>query len=149
MLTRYGRFTFIISEISKSLQKVSSDEMSRFDLHGSYAKYILALLRYGPQTAAQLAQRCDRNKADVSRAIATLTERGVVERLGKGKNYKVGIALTEKGEQIGASLHERLKLVISGVSGELSDEELDGFYRALDVIATNLARISSEGLSDR
>ena len=148
MLTRYGKFTYTISEISKNLQKVSQDEMKKFGLHGSYAKYVLAILRGGPMTAAQLAETCDRNKADVSRAIGVLEADGVVVKLVSDTNYRVRIALTERGEMIGNKLSERLKLVLGHVSGDISEEELASFYHTLEVISQNLQKISDFGLPD-
>jgi DNA-binding MarR family transcriptional regulator len=148
MLKRYGKFTYAISEISKNLQKVSQDEMQKFGLHGSYAKYVLALKRNGSVTAAKLSELCDRNKADVSRAVNTLEREGVIEKLVSDTNYRVRIRLTERGVMIGEKLSERLKLVLSHVSGEIAEEELASFYRTLETISQNLQKLSSFGLPE-
>ena len=146
MLTRYSRFTYIISEISKNLHKVSHGEMQRFGLHGSYAKYVLLLYRSGAMTAAQLAELCDRNKADVSRAIAVLESEGMVEKLDTSTHYRVKIELTERGRELGGALTDRLRLVLERVSGEIPRERLIEFYETLETISDNLNRLSDEGL---
>jgi DNA-binding MarR family transcriptional regulator len=144
MLTRYSRFTYIISEISKNLHKVSHGEMQRFGLHGSYAKYVLALYRSGAMTAAQLSEVCDRNKADVSRAIVVLENENVVKKLDTPTHYRVKIELTERGLELGCALSERLRLVLERVSGEIPKERLTEFYETLETISDNLERLSDE-----
>ncbi len=148
MLTRYSRFTYIISEISKNLHKVSHSEMQRFGLHGSYAKYVLALYRSGAMTAAQLSEVCDRNKADVSRAIVVLENENVVKKLDTGTHYRVKIELTERGLELGCALSERLRLVLENVSGDIPRESLEQFYDTLEIIAKNLERISNDGVPE-
>lgn len=146
MVSRYEKFSFIISEIGKNLHKISSDEMKKFGLRGSLAKYIIILHRHRDGvTATQLCELCDRNKADVSRAMAELMQLGIVERLGDA-SYRVKYALSDEGKKLAHALASRAALAISCVSGELNSKDLTAFYKALDVISKNLEKLGDEGL---
>lgn len=55
MISRFERFSFAISGIYRSIQKIERDEMERYGLKGGYAQYLVAMARH-PQglTSAQL-----------------------------------------------------------------------------------------------
>ena len=123
--------------------------MQKFGLRGSWAKYLIALKRSDDGlTAGQMCEICDRNKADVSRAMAALEEIGIVVRNGADANYRVRFILTDKGREVATALADKARVAISCIS-ELNDErERELFYRALETIAANLERLSVSGIPD-
>ena len=148
MNNRFERFTFVISEIYRHLHRITSDEMQKYGLRGPYAAYLIALYQYDEGiTATRLAEICNRNKADVSRAMATLEEKGLIFREGVGQNlYRAKLRLTEEGKQSAGQLHE-IAAVAMDVGGQgLSDEKRAVFYEALELVATNMQGISRNGL---
>ena len=147
MIGRFVRFSFAIAEIDRNLHKIMSDEMGAFGLRGPQAVYLIRLNMHPTGlTAAELAKACDRNKADVSRSMAEFEERGIIVREGGKNPYRAKIRLTEKGIDASASLRERARLAVSLVSEGLSDEKREVFYEALELIASNMQKISEEGL---
>ena len=146
MIERYEKFSFIISEIGKNLHKLSADEMKRFGMRGSWAKYLIALkLHPDGVTAGQLCDICDRNKADVSRAMSELESRGIVTRLEADANYRVRFLLTEHGRNISDSLSERASIAIASVSS-MTEEERNLLYRSLESISLNLEMLVKNGI---
>jgi DNA-binding MarR family transcriptional regulator len=146
MIERYEKFSFIISEIGKNLHKLSADEMKRFGMRGSWAKYLIALkLHTDGVTAGQLCDICDRNKADVSRAMSELESKGIVTRLEADANYRVRFLLTEQGKKISDALSERASIAIESVSC-LDDNERRVLYKALESISVNLEMLVKNGI---
>lgn len=146
MIERYEKFSYIISEIGKNLHKISVEEMQRFGLRGSWAKYLIALMRseHG-LTAGQMCEICDRNKADVSRAMSALEEDGMVIRCEGDSRYRVRFMLSSRGRQIAEAIAERANCAISFVS-DMTEEERKIFYSALETIANNLEKLSENGI---
>lgn len=148
MISRYERLSSALSEISRIIQRISSQVMSEFGLKGSLAKYLLAIRR-NPEgiTATALCEVCERNKADVSRSLYELWEMGLVDRVGKG-NYRAKIILTPKGRQVADRLYLKAQDFISFVGKDISEIERDIFYRSLESIAANLETIR-DGVIER
>lgn len=147
MISRFVRFSFAIAEIDRNLHKIMSDEMARLGLRGPHAVYLIRLNMYPDGlTSAELAKLCDKNKADVSRAMAEFEELGIIVRDGVKNPYRAKIRLTEKGIEASDALRARARLAVSLVSGELSDEKREIFYEALELISSNMQKISESGL---
>ena len=141
MISRYEKLSSALSEISRIIQRLSSQVMSEFGLKGSLAKYLLAM-RHSPEgiTATALCERCERNKADVSRSLYELWKMGLVERIGKG-NYRARLILTPEGQSVADRLYLRAQDFISYVGKDIGDLEREIFYRSLESIAANLEAI--------
>jgi len=148
MVGRFEVFTLGLSEIMSSWNKIAADEMSHFGLKGTYVIYLIALYKH-PEglTSANLSEMCNRDKAEVSRAIKTLEAKGLVERENTTVNgYRAKITLTTQGRESTKALRERVKLAVEKGGEGLSEEERDSFYSALETISANLKKISKEGL---
>lgn len=145
---RFEVFTLALSEIMSNWNKIATDELRPYGLKGGYVVYLIALFK-APHglTAANLTQMCNRDKAEVSRAIRALEEKGFVTRTNTtATNYRACIALTEKGRQVTHTLRERVKLVVEKGGEGLSDSEREIFYSSLEIISKNLKTISEGGL---
>lgn len=148
MLSRFERFSFTIAAMHRYLIKIASDEMVKYGLKGSYAFYLAALHRYSDGiTAAQLCEKCDKDKAAVSRAVAEMERRGLILRETNGDNlYRALLKLTDEGKKAADFICERAALAVETAGDGLSDNDRKIFYEALDLIAGNLQIISRNGL---
>ena len=101
MIGRFEKFTFAISELSRYWHKIASDEMTAYGLKGPYAVYLVTMQRHPDGiTAARLCELCEKNKADVSRAMADLEDKGMICRKTDGGNlYRALLVLTDKGKE--------------------------------------------------
>ena len=80
MENRFEHFSLDIFNISRYWNKIATDEMKKYGLRGTHALYLLMLDGYeGGITAARLAGLCQRDKADVSRALADFQNKGILE----------------------------------------------------------------------
>ena len=72
MLDRFSRFSLAIAEIDRCWHKLAADEMAKYELNSPHAVYLNTLYEYDDGiTAAKLGELCGKNKADVSRMLAS------------------------------------------------------------------------------
>ncbi len=148
MVSRFERFTYAITEINRYLHKIASDEMAKYGLKGPFAMYLTVLYRHSDGvTSVQLGELCDKNKADVSRAIATLEEKGLVVREAKNNSlYRAKIFLTKEGKKAAEKVQKAATRAVEIGGSGLSDELREAFYNVLERIAGNLKLICEQGL---
>ena len=148
MVDRFERFTYAIIEINRYWHKIAADEMSKYGLKGPFAHYLITLYRYPDGvTSVQLGELCDKNKADVSRALAILEEKGLAVRETQNNSYyRAKIKLTAKGRAAAEQVQQIAERAV-GIGGKgLTDEQRQIFYEALERIAANLRQVTLNGL---
>ena len=69
MQQRFETFTVLIAKISRSIRRIKAEEMSEFHLKGPHVSCLYYLTQLGPLTAGQLCDRCEEDKAAVSRSL--------------------------------------------------------------------------------
>lgn len=150
MVTRFEKFSYLISELSKLLHKIESDELEEMGLKGPHAIYILTIAKYkNGITSAKLSQLCSRDKADVSRAVGALIENGLAEKCETGgAKYKVPIVLTEKGYRLAKRVSKKAEDAVDFASRGISDEERKIFYDSLETICLNMQKMSQTGVPE-
>ncbi len=146
MVGRFGVFTLAISELSQYWNKIAAEEMKAFDLKAPYAIYLITLYK-NPDgiTAAGLCEACNKDKAEISRAISLLEKRGLITR-DSTASYRAPITLTESGKKAALSIRERINIAVEAGGKGISDSEREIFYKCLEIILANLKKISKEGL---
>lgn len=148
MVDRFERFTYAIIEINRYWHKIAADEMSKYGLKGPFAHYLITLYRYPDGvTSVQLGELCDKNKADVSRALAILEEKGLAVRESQNNSYyRAKIKLTAEGRAAAEQVQQIAERAV-GIGGKgLTDEQRQIFYEALERITANLRQITLNGL---
>ena len=150
MISRFEQFSYVISGIHRQIQKIERAEMIKRGYKGAFAQYLATLHRYeAGLTAKELCEICDKDKAAVSRILAEMEEKGLVEREKKVvRTYRSKITLTEKGRETAEFVAARAKLAISAVSDEVMDEQQrEVLYSTLDALYKNLRKVVEEGIS--
>ena len=150
MIDRFERFSFAIFEISKCWHKLAAEEMTKYGLKGPHATYLTTLYRYEEGvTAPQLCELCGKDKSDVSRMVSILEDKGLVTKEVVNQSLYRGLfKLTEEGKNAAEHVCERASLAVEMAGKDLSVEERQAFYAALESIASNLREISKEGLPE-
>ena len=149
MLDRFAKFSYSIAEIHRCWHKLAAEELARYALNSPHAIYLKTLFDSEPEgiTAAQLGEICGKDKADVSRMVAILENKGLVRKVAVGKNmYRAKLVLTETGREAAEHVRSRAAVAVELAGGGLSEEERAVFYRALERISGNLQKLSREGL---
>lgn len=149
MLNRFEQFTFVISGIYRSIQKIEREEMDKYGLKGGYAQYLAAMARF-PEgvTAAQLCEICDLDKAAVSRSLTEMEQRGLLSRDTAAGYYRAKLHLTPAGQAAVAYVQKKACSAVEAAGHDLSDQQREVLYNALESIFGRLQTICKEGIPD-
>ena len=102
MEERFETFTVLIARINRGIKRIKAEEMAEFGLKGPHVSCLYYLSCCGEMTAAELCERCDEDKAAISRSLDDLEKNGYITcASGAGKRYKSPLRLTEKGKTVG------------------------------------------------
>ena len=149
MKERFQTFTVLISKISRNIRKIKNQEMAEYGLRSVHVTCLYYLYSSDALTATDLCERCEEDKATISRGLDFLEEKGfIVCKSSLAKRYKAKLILTEKGYEAAARVAERAKYAVEQAGSGLSDEQRAVFYYALGLIADNLQMICDEGLNN-
>ncbi len=144
MNERFETFTVLIAKISRNIRKIKNQEMAAHHLKSSHISCLYYLYSADSMTATDLCEKCEEDKATISRSLDYLENNGYLTRESKAaKRYKSPLLLTEKGKQAGKKISDKIGRVLDEISTELSEEERISFYRYLTVISDGLEVISS------
>jgi DNA-binding MarR family transcriptional regulator len=142
---RFEIFTKLISKISRNIRRIKTEEVAEFDLKSPHVSCLYYLYKKRGLCVTELADICDEDKAAVSRSIDYLEYNGYIECQNDGtRRYKAPLLLTEKGNEVGAKIAEKIDRVLLLTSEGLDDNERKIFYKALNVVSENLERITKK-----
>lgn len=145
MIERFERFSFALSELSRYWHKIAGEEMERYGLKGPQCIYLLTLYRH-PEgvTATRLGELCGKDKADVSRMMTMMAQKGLI--LKTGPSYRALLRLTEAGKAAAEQVQYRAATAVELGGKGLTEENREIFYQVMEQIAQNLRTISRSGL---
>ena len=69
MNERFETFTVLISRISRNIRKIKNQEMAEYGLRSAHVSCLYYIYSVKNITATELCERCEEDKATVSRAI--------------------------------------------------------------------------------
>ena len=150
MADRFEQFTFSVSSIYQSIQKIQRQEMASYGLKSAHVACLLTLQQY-PEgiTAAKLGKLCDKDKAAISRTLTELEQRGMVCRKETGAGgYRALLCLSQQGTEVAEKVKNRTVLAVDKAGSGLTDDDRKVMYAALGRIAENLQQICRKGLEN-
>lgn len=139
-------FSTSIAQLIKAVQFLKSRKMAQYGLKGTTALCLCQILdSEDGLTAGELAERGEIDKAQVSRCVAELTEKGFILRGDEeGRRYKLKYQLTEKGRAAAEDIAAAARRVQEAVSKNISDADLSVFYSTLYKLCENFAALLEE-----
>ena len=145
MTERFETFTVLINRISRNIRKIKNQEMAEYNLRNSHVSCLYFIYMAGEITATELCEKCEEDKATISRAIDYLEKNDYIKCESKNtKRYKSPLVLTEKGTIVGKKLCDKLDSVLDEIGVGLSDEERTEFYRSLSIISDSLENVANK-----
>ena len=136
---RLDEFMTLIVGASRCVTKLKSRYMARYGLGSTHTMCIRKL--YSSKsglTRTQLSDLCELDKAQVSRIIVELTQKGFVSEGPGSSNYKRRVILTNEGKRIAEEINSIVLQINNYVSAEIPHEDIETFYRVFDLIHKNL-----------
>ena len=151
MIKRYELFSSSVACLSRDIQQIERMEMAKFGLKGPHAQCLLAMLRH-PEgiTSALLCERCDKDKAAISRTVSELEEAKMIRRENRnGSRYRAALYLTEQGRAAADAVSRRAIMAVEAAGKGLSDAQREVFYQVMHIISDNLHAICKHGLEEK
>ena len=145
MHERFETFTVLINRISRNIRKIKIQEMADYNLRSSHVSCLYYLYINSGLTATELCERCEEDKATISRALDYLEKSEYIAcETQSAKRYKSPLFLTEKGQEAGKQISIRIDGVLNAISNGLTEEERAAFYRSLAIISDSLESVSKK-----
>ncbi len=136
---RLNAFMTLVIGSSRSVTRLKGSYMAQYGLGSTHTMCIRTLYeKKDGLTRTQLAEACELDKAQVSRIINELTEKGFVYEGKATSSYKKKIALTEQGIKVAEGINKTVLEINNFVSKDFSKEEIQTFYRVFETICENL-----------
>ena len=145
MKERFETFTVLINRISRNIRRIKNQEMEEYGLRSAHISCLYYLYSMESLTATDLCERCEEDKATISRALLYLESNGYLICESKSaKRYKSPLILTEKGKALAQKIADKIDRVLEEVSDGLTEEERIAFYRSLSIISDSLEKVAKK-----
>ncbi len=146
MNERYETFTVLINRISRNVRRIKNKEMADYGLRSSHISCLYYLYTEDNiMTSADLCERCEEDKATISRSLNYLETNGYLScRPKNAKRYKSPLLLTEFGFEAGKKIADRINSVLDEIQVFLTEEERASFYRSLSTISESLETLANK-----
>lgn len=145
MKERFETFTVLINRISRNIRKIKNQEMAQYHLRSSHVSCLYYLYTLDGLTATDLCERCEEDKATISRSLDYLETTGYLTCAARNtKRYKSPLILTDKGREAGKKIADKINHVLDEISGGLTEEERVAFYRSLSIISDSLDTVAQK-----
>lgn len=143
MQERFETFTVLINRISRNIRKIKNQEMAEYNLRSAHVSCLYYIYTLNGATATDLCERCEEDKATISRALDYLDTNGYITReIESTKRYKSPLLLTDKGKDVGKKIADKIRGVLDTISVGLTEEDRIAFYRSLTIISDSLEYVS-------
>lgn len=148
-MDRFATFTVLINRISRNIRKIKNQEMAEYNLKSIHVSCLYYLYIEDKMTSTDLCERCEEDKATISRALDYLETKGYLTCESKStKRYKSPLILTEEGRDIGKKIADKINGVLDTISTSLTEEERVEFYRSLSIISESLETVSRQNCEE-
>ena len=145
MKERFETFTVLINRISRNIRKIKNQEMAEYNLRSAHVSCLYYICTLNSATATDLCERCEEDKATISRALDYLDTNGYITReVESTKRYKSPLLLTDKGKEVGKKIADKISGVLDKISAGLTEEERVAFYRSLSIISENIEAVANK-----
>ena len=147
MQERFETFTVLINRISRDIRRIKNQEMAVYHLRSAHVSCLYYIYSLDGVTSAELCEHCEEDKATISRALDYLEKNGFIVRdSDRVKRYRNPLRLTEKGQEVGKRIAEKIGAVLDTVSRTLTEDERAALYRSLSAISRSLNAIDQSSV---
>ncbi len=145
MENRYEKFSYLITDINRSLQRIKNLEMKELGLKGKQVQVMYYLYRHSEGCSlSQLSKLCGEDKGAISRTVKELYSLKYLSTEGDNGKYKNPIKLTILGREIGEIIADKIEILLNKGSMGIKKEDREDFYSNLEIISKNLQEICNK-----
>ena len=97
MKERFETFTVLVNRISRNIRKIKNQEMAEYNLRNSHVSCLYFIYMAGEITATELCEKCEEDKATISRALDYLKKMTILSASQRTlKDTKVPLCLPKR-----------------------------------------------------
>ena len=143
MVERFEIFTVLLNRINRNIRKIKNKEMANYELRSPHVSCLYYLYTSEGLTATELCEKCEEDKATISRSLDYLEKNGyLICKSNSKKRYNSPFELTERGLRAGKRIADKIGAVLDEISAGISDEDRAVFYRSLNIISENIDKVA-------
>lgn len=143
MVERFEVFTILLNRINRNIRKIKNKEMAKYELKSSHISCLYYLYTADDLTSKDLCERCEEDKATISRSLDYLEKNGyIICKSETKKRYNATFELTDRGLRAGKRIADKISSVLDEISVGISEEDRAVFYRSLNIISENIDRVA-------
>ena len=143
MIERFETFTVLLNRINRNIRKIKNEEMANYELRSPHISCLYYLYISEELTSKDLCERCEEDKATISRSLDYLEKNEyLICKSQSKKRYNSPFVLTEKGVRAGKRIADKIDAVLEEISVGISDEDRTVFYRSLNIISENIEKVA-------
>lgn len=144
MQDRFETFTMLINRINRNIRKIKNQEMAEYHLRSIHISCLYYLYGMEGLTATELCERCEEDKATISRALDYLEKNGYLICESKtAKRYKSHLILTDLGREVGRKISDKMDGMLRKIGAGLTEAQRQEFYRCLQLISDDLDEVAN------
>ncbi len=146
MNERFDKFTFLIMEINRSIQRIKKQEMENWGLKANHVSCLYQLYNHKEgKTSTELCALCGEDKATISRTLGELEKDGYVfVDENNMQKYRNPYKLTAVGKKVGKKVSDKIDQMIKAGSAGIKESEREKFYEQLSLVLSNLQKIEEK-----
>ena len=143
MIERFETFTVLLNRINRNIRKIKNEEMANYELRSPHISCLYYLYISEGLTSKDLCERCEEDKATISRSLDYLEKNEyLICKSQSKKRYNSPFVLTDKGSRAGKRIADKIDAVLEEISVGISDEDRTVFYRSLNIISENIEKVA-------
>ena len=143
MIERFETFTVLLNRINRNIRKIKNEEMANYELRSPHISCLYYLYISEELTSKDLCERCEEDKATISRSLDYLEKNEyLICKSQSKKRYNSPFVLTEKGVSAGKRIADKIDAVLEEISVGISDKDRTIFYRSLNIISENIEKVA-------
>ncbi len=129
----FDEFTKRVCSLKKRIQRRVTDALKPYNLSSMHSMYLVTLYHKGEQTLVELSSELKFNRANTTRVIRDLIEKGYVV-CDKNENNlrKYKVFLSEEGKKVAFDLNRQMENFKSEGVSRLTHEEWITLFALLD-----------------
>ena len=139
MNKRFETFTVLIAKIHRNIKRIKNQEMAEYGLRSTHVSCLYYLYTTQCVTATDLCEKCEEDKATISRSLDLLEKNGYLTyEPRQNKRYKAPLLLTPKGREVAGKIADKVNAVLDEISLEMTEEERVALYQSLATVSEGL-----------
>lgn len=141
MTDSFENFAVLCIKLTRYWNEIASDELAKYGIKSSHGVYLMILHETEEGvTSSQLSKIAKRDKADVSRAVSSFVENGLVKVKG-ANNYRATLLLTAKGKKLIERISKKSGTFLEDLSAGVTVKQKEALEIAIKKMSNNIKEL--------